>query len=235
MTTPHTPHPSSNPNISCKIIRSKRKTLALQVHRDGSVVVRAPLSTMNHEISHFVEKMKKWIEKQQRYFKELPRQQQRMLAHGATYPLLGTQYPIKIANEAAKPEMKFKDHTWHITCSTEQEGKKLLEAWYKKRARVVFKDRLDHIAKTHNMPYRSLKLSSARTRWGSCSRNKNINLTWRLIMAPLEIIDYVIVHELSHTIHMDHSKKFWNHVQSIMPNHLKYKDWLKDHGRSLHI
>ena len=110
---------------------------------------------------------------------------------------------------------------------------KLLTAT-KKQARELFTKRLNAYAVAHNIEFRSLKLSSARTRWGSCSMKKNINLNWRLINAPQEILDYVIVHELSHTIHHNHSKYFWTHVASMMPDYATHRKWLKDHGRMLY-
>lgn len=104
----------------------------------------------------------------------------------------------------------------------------------KKHAREVFTKRLNAYALAHNIEFRSLKLSSARTRWGSCSMKKNINLNWRLINAPQEVLDYVIIHELSHTIHHNHSNYFWTHVASIMPDYATHRKWLKDNGRSLY-
>ena len=78
-----------------------------------------------------------------------------------------------------------------------------------------------------------MRISGAKTRWGSCSAKKNINLNWRLILAPPKVIDYVIAHELSHTVHMNHSKQFWAHVEGMIPDHRRYRKWLKDHGRFL--
>lgn len=229
--------------LTCKVIRSKRKTLSLQVHRDGSVVVRAPIFTLNFQIRSFVKKMQAWIEKQQKHFQKMPKISTRTFRHGATFSLLGVEYPLELialtpgsgdSLVRKKPSIHF-DNAFKIVTPTIRKGKELLEKWYRKEARQVFAQRLDYYSKHYSLSYKTLKLSSARTRWGSCSRQKSINLNWRLIMAPLEIIDYVIAHELSHTIHMNHSKRFWAQVEEMMPAHKTHKKWLKDFGRSLHI
>lgn len=222
--------------ITCKVIRSKRKTLSLQVHRDGSVVVRAPLFTLSFQIRSFVKKMQAWIEKQQKHFQKMPQITIRTFQDGATFLLLGAQYPLELteASGKKKPSIRF-ENAFKVSAPTIKKGKELLEKWYRKEARRIFAQRLDEYATRHGLIYKALKLSSARTRWGSCSRQKNINLNWRLIMAPLDIIDYVIAHELAHTMHMNHSKRFWDQVEEIVPSHKTHKKWLKDFGRSLHI
>lgn len=176
--------------LTCKVIRSKRRTLAVQVDQDGAVIVRVPKYVLNLQIKRFVQRMRGWIEKQQEKMQKRPKITPRKLEH-----------PI---------------------------------GWYKKEARRVFTERLNYFAQLHDLTYKTLRLSSARTRWGSCSRRKSINLNWRLILAPPEILDYVVAHELSHTVHMNHSKRFWAQVEAMMPNHKIQKKWLKEFGPTLH-
>ncbi len=186
-------------SIKCKIIRSRRrKTLALEVHRDGTVIVRAPVFTLNIAIRLYLKKMYNWVIKKQKMFAALP-------------PL--------------PPALTHRQH--------QKIDPKVLAAT-KKRARELFTSRLELYARAHNIGYRSLKLSSARTRWGSCSIKKNINLNWRLVNAPQEVLDYVIVHELSHTIYHNHSRYFWTHVASMMSDYAVHRKWLKDNGRTLY-
>ncbi len=103
----------------------------------------------------------------------------------------------------------------------------------KKLAKAHFAKRLSEISNTHAISYNKFRLSSAKTRWGSCSRKRNINLNWRLIFAPPGILDYVIMHELSHLTHMNHSKAFWAHVERMMPDYKTHRAWLKKNGRLL--
>lgn len=103
----------------------------------------------------------------------------------------------------------------------------------KRLARSHFEKRLAEIADKHGISFNRLRISSARTRWGSCSRKRNINLNWRLIFAPQQVLDYVITHELSHLTHMNHSKAFWQHVEGIMPDYRTHRAWLKKNARDL--
>ena len=96
---------------------------------------------------------------------------------------------------------------------------RLIENWYKDQARQLFTQRLEYYAAKHNLHYRQVRLSSARTRWGSCGPNGTINLTWRLIMAPLATIDYVVAHELTHLEVRDHSARFWKRLEQIYPDY----------------
>ena len=92
----------------------------------------------------------------------------------------------------------------------------LFSDFYKKEARKYIEKRINEIAEQNNLKFNNLKITSAKTRWGSCTSQKNINFTYRLAMAPIKTIDYVIVHELSHLKHMNHSKAFWNLVEEMM-------------------
>jgi predicted metal-dependent hydrolase len=111
-----------------------------------------------------------------------------------------------------------------------KDASKILKAWYMRQAKYTFPIRVDYYAQKYNFKFKQVKISNASRRWGSCSSKGSINLNWRLIRAIPEAIDYVIVHELVHTIHMDHSKRFWEKVAEIMPDYKKYRAWLKNHG-----
>jgi len=111
--------------------------------------------------------------------------------------------------------------------------KSRIEVSYRKSARKFFAERLEYFTGAYNLHYRTMRISGAKTRWGSCSAKKNINLNWRLMLAPPKVIDYVIAHELSHTVYMNHSKQFWAHVEGMIPDHRRYRKWLKDNGRFL--
>lgn len=100
----------------------------------------------------------------------------------------------------------------------------------KKLAKAHFVKRLTEISTAYDISYNMMRISSAKTRWGSCSRKRNINLNWRLIFAPPAVLDYVIIHELSHLTHMNHSKVFWAYVERMMPDYKTHRTWLKKNG-----
>ena len=101
---------------------------------------------------------------------------------------------------------------------------------YKKNAKNYIPARVEELALKYGFKYNNLRITSARTRWGSCSSKKNLNFTFRLILTPKEVIDYVIIHELSHLREMNHSRAFWNQVYEIIPDYKKHEKWLKENS-----
>ncbi len=96
-------------------------------------------------------------------------------------------------------------------------------------------NRVKYLSNTYGFKYNKIAIRDQRTRWGSCSSRGNLNFNWRLILADPKILDYVIIHELAHTVHMNHSKNFWGMVESIMPEYKVIKKWLRDNGRTLFL
>ena len=102
--------------------------------------------------------------------------------------------------------------------------------WYREQARAVLSDRVSAYAQQWGFPQPSIRITAAKTRWGSCSSRGGLNFTWRLVQAPLEIIDYVVVHELCHMKQHNHSRAFWALVAEILPDYQKHRYWLKENG-----
>jgi len=117
----------------------------------------------------------------------------------------------------------------------QEKGELYFTKWYKERAGEVISRRVQEYAQKYNFMPRQVKINSARTRWGSCSSNGTLNFTWRLVMAPLEVIDYVVIHELSHLRVRDHSRKFWKVVEAVDPEYKKKRKWLRENGDKLNL
>ena len=111
-----------------------------------------------------------------------------------------------------------------------REPEEVLRAWYRARARAHLKARLDHFAERLGTSYRRLTVRAQRRRWGSCSSGRRISLNWRLILAPPDVVDYVIVHELTHMEEMSHSARYWRLVAARCPNHRAFDAWLSTCG-----
>ena len=103
----------------------------------------------------------------------------------------------------------------------------ILTRHYQQQARKYLTERVEYFARKYNLKYGDIHITSAITRWGSCSSNNNLNFPWRLLMAPREVIDYVVVHELAHTVHKNHSSRFWELVESIEPNWKTHRNHLQ--------
>lgn len=111
----------------------------------------------------------------------------------------------------------------------------LLEKRYRTAAKDIFAMRVQYYEQIMKIHHQKIVIRDQKTRWGSCSTSGTLSFNWRLILAPPEILDYVVVHELSHFKYMDHSPQFWASVEAILPDYKLRRDWLKEHGRELHI
>lgn len=115
-----------------------------------------------------------------------------------------------------------------------EEKRSLLEKWYRKEAAAVLSEKAAFYASLLAVTYKEIHIKDQKSRWGSCSSLGNMNFNWRIIMAPESVCDYVVIHELCHLKHMDHSERFWGVVGSICPGYKQYRKWLKDHGKELY-
>lgn len=115
------------------------------------------------------------------------------------------------------------------------EAEGILELWLRDQARRLIEDRLKEYSGIIGVEYNSIRIKDTKSRWGSCSSKGNLNFSWRIVMAPKEVMDYVIIHELCHLKHMNHSKEFWETVGQYMPDYEKHKDWLRVKGAKLRI
>jgi len=211
-----------------QIIRSKRKTLSISINENAELIVRAPNRISDQKIQDFINEKKNWITKNQSVVKaraEDTAKDKNMLLY------LGTLFPLKTDNDAKK--ISFNGEEFLAGLQNKEKTNKSLKTWYKNKFKEVAVPRLFYFAEKHNLQVNQVRIKEQKTLWGSCSSRNNINLNFLLIMAPLKVIDYVIIHELAHTIHKNHSVNFWNAVEEIMPNYKEAKRWLKENGYRL--
>ena len=214
------------------LIHSRRKTIALIIQRDGSVTVRAPLRMPEASIQEFVQNHKDWIRKKQDQLKTSPLPPKKGFVDGETFPYLGREYPLNI-KAIQRSALVFTGTNFQLHKSSTLRARQAFIQWYKTQALTVISERVVHIAKKNGLTYQKIRITSARTRWGSCSSKGTLSFTWRLVLAPVEVIDYVAVHELVHTQIRNHSPKFWRKVAEVMTDYKLYTAWLKKNGRFL--
>ena len=106
---------------------------------------------------------------------------------------------------------------------------------YKEKARKVITNRVEYFAKNHKLLFNNIRISSAKHRWGSCSARDNLNFNWKVIFAPVDVIDYLVVHELAHIKHKHHKRSFWAFVEKMDPEFKEHRKWLKKHSYLLQI
>ncbi len=179
--------------LEYELVRSKRKTLALYVRRDGRVEVRAPLRTSKAYIDDFVLQKQDWIE--------------------------GIQNKLAI-----------RQTTKRIIQLTTKE-----EAQYKKQAKAYLQQKCQAFSEEMGFRHGEVKINSAKTRWGSCNRKGDINFTYRLMLVPEELIDYVVVHELAHRKEMNHSPGFWSIVEQTMPDYKDRRKKLREYEHQVEL
>ena len=226
-----TSHDQNAPFEINQIIRSRRKTIALIIKPDGSLVVRAPLWTANKVITKFIMKNTSWIEKKQAEVRAaLPLEPKRYCA-GEMFTYLGNPYPLEIVKGQEKPLIL--GASFQLAEAAQPEAGLVFESWYRDQARQVLTERVNTFARQYDLQYKGIKITSARTRWGSCSASGSLNFSWRLILAPMEGVDYVVVHELVHTVFHNHSRRFWKKVEQILPDYKERRKWLRNNGQRL--
>lgn len=213
------------------IIRSRRRTIALTITPDATLVVRAPRWTPRISIDRFIHQQRGWITKKIREVKSRPQPATHNFVDGEQFLYLGKSYRLRFADVRT---IRLSDELI-VPRSSPPHARALLTGWYKQQAKKVFTVRADFYAKKMGVAHRSVKISNASTRWGSCGHSNAINLNWRLIMAPLAILDYVAVHELAHIPHKHHGQRFWDTVATYIPHHKNARAWLRKMGHTLKI
>lgn len=216
-----------------KLIRAKRRTIALILERDGSLTVRAPKRATLQDIHGFIQEKEKWIERSREKLKAIVTVPKKEFMDGETFLFLGKDYELRLVS-SQRQTLHF-NSGFTLKASARPRGELVFTKWYKSQALTIFTERVAHFANLHGFSPKQIKVTSAKTRWGSCSANGTINFTWRLVMAPLEVIDYVVIHELVHLRVKNHSQKFWHAVEQLCPEYKSHRRWLRDHGEKLNL
>jgi predicted metal-dependent hydrolase len=230
--------------VEYHLVRSDRKTLAITIERDGSVTVKAPKKINHTDIERFVADKRIWIHRQFLKKKHLdPTKSKREFVNGQGFLYLGKSYRLKIVDDGQA------DNTERTECSPVRLWQGYFEllksethharehfiAWYKKRTREQLKTRIPLYDKRIGIKSEDFRVLDLGHRWASCSRRGIINFNWRVVMAPIWVFDYILVHEMSHFIEKGHTKKFLQIVSRIIPNHEELALWLKENGRDLDL
>lgn len=194
---------------------------------DGNLVVRAPIALSNTVIEQFINSKEKWIIKKQMEIRE--KQiffDSKKLENGTDIFFLGDLYPQKINPNQAEPILF--DNGFHFAERYKDRIRDLLIVWYKIKAHEIISKKIAPLKKIHGLNFKTIKITSAQKRWGSCTKNKTLNFSWKVIMLPEPIIDYIVIHELTHLEEFNHSKKFWDKVKDKLPDYNPRRQWLKN-------
>lgn len=218
--------------LDYSVVYSDRKTITITVERDRTVIVRAPVGTPDDKIRQAVESKKLWLYEKINHAQKYPLQKTRKeFVTGETIMYLGRYYRLEITDDD-EPGVRFRNR-FYISRRNQANAGVLLRSWYMERAREKLTPRIRSFAESMGVAHHQILVSDLKYRWASCTPKGNLNFNWRIIKAPMFVIDYLIVHELAHLIEPNHSPEFWNIVAVQTPRYEVARAWLQEHGAEL--
>lgn len=220
--------------IEYQIKYSNRKTLNISVERDRSIVVRAPHYLTADKIDKIVQSKRQWIKEKLNHAQKYPLvSENKEFVSGETLMYLGKNYQLLVVDEEIEG-IEF-DQRFKISKANQPKANELFKKWYLKQALIKIEPLATKYAKSLGVQYNQFKTSEMKYRWGSCTPANNIIFNWRIIKAPMYVLEYLVAHELVHLIENNHTPRFWNILSIQVPNYEKAKNWLKKNGQLLEV
>lgn len=217
-------------NIEIEIKKLKKKTVSIEIDNRGKVIFRVPINIKKTDFDRIIENRYVWIIQNVKKIKELNRELiERQFKEDDIFFYLGEEYKLKFAESPKIDSVKKYIYT------TVENSKESLEKLYKFLAKNYIIERVAYYFNRFNMKPKSVKIKKQKTRWGSCSFDNNLNFNYKIIMARKELIDYLVIHEMCHMEHKNHSVDFWSAVEEILPDYRILRHELKTIGFKLDL
>jgi len=209
---------------------NRKKTASIKIEQ-GVVQVIVPQNLPQKEIDDLLKQKSDWIRKKLIIQQSVPVSKPKEFVSGESFTYLGRNYRLKVLTGQLQP-VKLKQGYLQVTVPVEQKSdqaliRKLLQDWYLDRASKKLEQKTVKYAQQIGVQPSKIRVREYKSRWGSCSVRGEVSYNWRIIISPNPVVDYVVVHELCHLIHHNHSKQYWNQVRSIVPDYQSKRDWLK--------
>lgn len=225
--------------IEFTIVKSKRKSLSIAIQPDGNLLVKAPFFLSDEEIIKWVKTKTAWIIRQRAKIR-LQQQENPLKEYvtGEKFWYLGQEYILEVRiSEGRAGMVGIAEDKIVLFSKTDDSAmvQKILTGWFDKQAKSIIPKRVRLYAEQMGETYGKITIKNQKKRWGSCSNARNLNFNRRLIMAPREVLDYVVVHELCHLRQMNHSKEFWREVEMVLPDYKMHKKWLESNSHLLNF
>ncbi|MEA4962915.1 M48 family metallopeptidase [Lutispora sp.] len=226
--------------IEFEVEYKKRKTLGIRIAPPGVINIKAPVGVGEDRVLEIVKSKAKWIVQKLSEIKHLEGQKRnRQYVDGESFLYAGADYLLQIIYDEAYRKPVAKLENCSLCVYTGAKGEELIKSaltdWYKDKAKEKICERIEYYQPFFKITPAQIKVKEQKKRWGSCTSKRVLLFNWRIIMAPLNVMDYIIVHEMCHLIHMDHSKNFWSLVKSILPDYEERKLWLKINGTGMSL
>ena len=213
--------------LTYQVVKSERKTLYLTVERDNSIVIKAPKKASDEQIRKFFEKKQLWIYTKLEEKKYLSNTlKNREFLNWEWFFYFWRMYKLKLVdNENFK--LRFYKNTFELNNNFTENWKEIFIDWYKTKFKEKTYKRVEFLASKYWFSPNKISVKDLGNRWGSCTKNNNINFHWKVMLAPISVIDYIIIHELCHIKEKNHSPRFWDMLYKYMPDYEYHKEWLK--------
>ncbi|MFB5197198.1 M48 family metallopeptidase [Neobacillus sp. KR4-4] len=218
-------------NMSFELVYTKRESLGIIIDVYGNVQVQAPRGTTDERVLQLIEEKWDWIQQKSKEMKDrLLGQKVKIYDHGEIFLYLGKEYPIKITQDinTIQDYVVFEEDMLKIYVKQLEDAKikQALKRFYYQECKKLVERSIRSYQKHFNTKPRSIRISDNNSNWGTCDSRKQLTFNWKLAMAPQQVIDYVVVHEMCHMVHLNHDRSFWRLVGKILPDYEERENWL---------
>lgn len=221
--------------IDITIHKSARKTVSIFVERDGSVSARVPINLKNEELLEILKAKEYQIFKNIAEWTQLNQNAvDREYVNGQSFLYLGRNYRLKFVDDKIDG-VQFIKNRFFINKEEKHKAKELFVKFYKSKLQTKIYPIIEQYKNQLGVEPKQIKIMELQNRWASCTSNGNVNFHWKCAMAPIDVLQYIVVHELAHLIHLNHTAEFWNEVDKILPNYDTQMNWLKLNGAGMDL
>jgi predicted metal-dependent hydrolase len=224
-------HIFSGETISFELIYKKRKTVGIYIDLYGNVEVQAPKGTSVESVLQLLEDKWDWAQQRIKEMKDRTLEpKEKVYEHGESFLYLGNTYPIQITQDinTTQDNVVFDGETLHIYVKQleDERIKQALKRFYYQQCKALVVRSIQSYQSNFKVKPRSIRISDNNSNWGTCDSKLQLTFNWKLAMAPLTVIDYVVVHEMCHMVHLNHDRSFWRLVGKILPDYEQQENWL---------
>jgi predicted metal-dependent hydrolase len=224
-------------DIEYTLKRSDRKTASIYIERDGQVSVLVPKGLSKARIEELLESKRKWIYRNQAEWHDLNATRvQREYVNGEGFLYLGRTYRLKLVDQQEHPLMLKNGYFCLMSNNgSVPDADSAFKEFYRTKGKDRIPDRVAFFQRRMGVESKSITIMELKNRWASCTPGGKLNFHWKCMMAPPTVLDYIVVHELAHLIHANHTEAFWNEVDKVLPDYGDRKEWLRIHGAGMDL
>ncbi|UEL47220.1 M48 family metallopeptidase [Terrisporobacter hibernicus] len=222
-------------DINYAVIRRKRRSSSLIVENDGTIKLIVPLDTSNEDVEKIIESKRYWIYTKKAELESLNYSKiDRKFVSGQGFMYLGSSYRLEIV-DTLDVDLKLYRGRFYLKKSKLENAAEVFKSFYREKGLKKIEERINLYKDMIGVEPNKVRVMELQNRWASCTNKGNLNFNFKCIMAPLSIVDYIVVHELVHIKYKNHDSAFWNAIDKVMPDYEKRKEWLKNNGAALDI